>query len=388
MQNNLDMPNPMNITSIDTHVPSSQSSQPGKLIAANSDDAAILTWLEVKGNKSDTTRQSYAKEARRFHIWCRYRGYSLSDINLEDVNAYFRFLANPPAMFIRPRNPKKTDRLTPTQILPGPSSVAGVQYARKILSQMYSYLQDSRYLAGNPFAISAAPVAETAQDRRAHAKAKRVKYLTIEAWLLLWNYIVTMPSTTRMEQAHAIRCRWLFALLYHTGMRRSEILSGQMGDFIKHDGSWSLLVPIAKGDKSRQLTVNSALLRELRLYRAAIKLPEFPNPSETTPLLATINQRDTPLCPSLINRIFMSVREQAVLHVTNDPHIRVQFERMTPHTIRHSFATHRTAYGISLEMTQQELGHSNLQTTQIYAKLMDNQLRQAAEKLAGNTPDC
>jgi len=346
-------------------------------IAAKSDLEAISLWLEAKANRSQHTFDSYRREALRLLIWLHVNGMQLNQLRVEDVHAFFALLSDPPLSWLRPRKVAAGQRLAPTQVLIGPLSERSLSHTRTILGQLLAYLQDAGYVQRNAFRLSMKPavITETSQDR----------LLDLDSWHWLQGWLNRMPSETRLEAAHALRCRWIFAALYHTGLRREEIAQARMGDFVRRERNWSLRV-IGKGKKKRYVTVNSIFLTELVCYRQGMGMPDYPSPREEAPLVASVQagRIAKPLNARTIGLIIHQVGKQAAADCS-DAHIHAQIERVTTHWLRHTNATHRLMAGASLETTQDELGHSDPRTTRIYAKSASRHRLEDAEKLAALT---
>lgn len=193
----------------------------GAAIDAQTDAEAAALWLRTKGSRSANTFDSYRREALRLLLWLGEQRLALAELKVEHVHMYYAHLKNPPKHWIRPRKPRRDETLLPTQVLTGRLSYKSIDYTRTVLGQMCSYLRDAGYVQRNVFRLSAKPpvVVETAPTR----------LLDLDSWNWLWNWILALPSGKPADAAHAARTRWLFALLYHTGLRREEVAHGSMG---------------------------------------------------------------------------------------------------------------------------------------------------------------
>lgn len=174
--------------------------------------------------------------------------------------------------------------------------------------------------------------------------------------------LVTAPRrmATR-DEALALRDAAMLELLYATGMRISE-LAGLTLDRL--DLERSRLRVIGKGNKERQLLFGVPAAGALRGYLATSR-----------PVLAA---RAGPSAAAFLNASGgpLSVRGARLVierwvEAVGAP------DRTSPHTLRHSFATHLLEGGADLRVVQELLGHVNLQTTQIYTHLSDAALRTA-----------
>jgi integrase/recombinase XerC len=344
-------------------------------LSASTDIEAISTWLIARGSRTTNTFDSYRRQALRLLLWLDERGLSLRELKVEHAHAFYKHLGEPPEHWLRPQKPKRGQRLLPTQVLVGGLNPDAIAYTRTVLGQMAAYLQDAGYLPRNVFRLSIRPavVKESAAER----------FLDVDSWNWFWEWIIKMRRRSRQEVAHAVRARWLFALLYHTGIRREEVANGYMGDFERREKNWSLKV-IGKGSKKRLVSVNSALIQELVIYRTALKLEHsYPVPEEKQPLVASLtwSRSQKRLTPRSIGMIVAEVSNAAALDC-HDLHTRARIEAMSTHWMRHTNATHRLIAGAELRTTQEELGHEDPKTTLIYAKAVDEKRREDAEKLA------
>jgi site-specific recombinase XerD len=353
----------------------------GAAIDAGDDLEAVSTWLRAKGNRSENTFAAYRREALRLLLWLGEERRTLAELKVEDAHRFFAHLARPPAHWIRPVKPRKDEVLLPTQVMTGPLSNRSIAYARTVLGQMCGYLHAAGWLPANVFSLSAKPpvISETVPTR----------FLDRDAWMWLWEWITALPCDKSRDGAQATRFRWLMALLYHSGLRREEVAHATMGDFVRRNRIWSLRV-VGKGQKERFVTMNSTLMRELVRYREAIRLVGYPIPSETMPLVASVNtenpdRRVRPMTPRTIGALVATLGERAAADCS-DEHIRQQIARMSTHWMRHTNATHRLMAGATLPTTQDELGHADLRTTRIYAQVSDEQRKTDAEKIASRDP--
>lgn len=344
-------------------------------LQARNDIEAVTAWLMARGSRTDNTFDAYRRESARLLLWLDEKQLGLRDLKVEHVHEFYQLLAAPPAKWLRPRKTSRGEQLAPTQVLTGPLAASSINFARTVLGQMCSYLQDAGYLQKNPFRLSARPVVVT--------KSVSARSLDLTSWDWLWHWIIRMPRETDRETAHAVRTRWLFALLYHAALRRDEVANGTMGDFVRTDGDWQLRV-IGKGSVERMVTVNSVLLQELTIYRSWHELtPACPLPSETYPLILSVykGHGQTSLTPRAIGKTISEVAAQAQA-TCPDEHMRQRISKLSTHWMRHTSATHRLKAGARLETVQDELGHKDPKTTRIYTKDIGEQRREDAELLA------
>jgi site-specific recombinase XerD len=343
-------------------------------ITAQNDLEAAAAFLRARSSGSSHTFEAYRKEVARLLVWLDEQRLTFAGMTVDDVHAFYDHLADPPQHWLRPRKPRHDETLRPTQLLIGPLSNKSIQYSRAVLGHLMKYLQHAGYLQRNVFLLSLRPaVVKTTAP---------TKFLDLESWQWFWQWLTTRPESKPFEAARAARRRWVFALLYHSGIRREEVASGVMGDFTRTDRFWTLRV-LGKGNKERFVTVNSALLGELRGYRSSLDLPEYPVPTERHPLVMSIHtkRRSQRLTPRAIGALVAKTAKEAAVDC-EDAHTRERLLKLSTHWMRHTNASQRLQAKASLESTQDELGHADPRTTRIYAQVHDDARREDAEKLA------
>lgn len=177
------------------------------------------------------------------------------------------------------------------------------------------------------------------------------RFLSIQQVTLLLN----APSIkTRIGK----RDKAIFETLYATGLRVSEALSLKVTDI---HFEYGYLKCIGKGNKERLLPFGEPCQQALKSYLRCTR-PHFLSSQQTD--LLFLNSRGKGLSRSGIFRIF-----KKYLLKLNIPH-----KEMSPHTLRHSFATHLLQNGADLRTVQEFLGHEHLSTTQIYLHVHPSRL--------------
>jgi integrase/recombinase XerC len=343
-------------------------------LAARNDVEAVGTWLSARGGRSPNTFEAYKREAVRFLTWLHEQRLGLVDVKVEDVHSYIEHLRSPPTHWICPRKFADGTTRTSTQLMAGPLRENSISYARTVLTQLFGYLHDAGYLPRNAFKLSRRVSVVT--------QTQITRFLDLESWEWLWPWVCEQDGRNRERAAWAVRARWIIALLYHTGIRRSEAASGLMGDFARTDQCWTLRV-VGKGSKVRYVTVNSSLLEELRMYRQHLKCrTPLPSPGEDMPLIAPLRtkQSNATMTGRNVGMIVSEVFKRACSEC-DDEHIASRLSNASTHWMRHTNATHRLRAGASLLTTQDELGHADPKTTRIYAATMNQERVEDAEKL-------
>lgn len=150
----------------------------------------------------------------------------------------------------------------------------------------------------------------------------------------------------------------IIKLLYSSGLRVSECVNLKVNDIeLNEKIGW---VRNGKGAKDRLFILSASLADELKRYisKSGIKETLF------------INQKMLPLSPRNVQKIIERTAKKAEIQ-----------KNVTPHTLRHSFATHLLEGGTDIRKIQELLGHSNLQTTQIYTKVSAEELKKVKSPL-------
>ncbi|NTX00046.1 MAG: integrase, partial [Geobacteraceae bacterium] len=233
-------------------------------IAAQHDVDALRAWLARFADKK-TTFDSYRKEAERLLLWSVVElGKPLSSLTHEDLLVYQRFLADPqPAEHWVMKTGRKWARSEPEwRPFAGPLAPTSQRQAIIILNSLFGWLVHAGYLAGNPLSLS--------RQRQRKAQPRITRYLDQDLWQAVKTSIDSMPRETDRERQHYFRVRWLFSLLYLTGMRISEVIGNTMGGFFGRtdtDGEqrWWLEI-VGKGDKTRILPATAELMIELARF--------------------------------------------------------------------------------------------------------------------------
>ena len=161
------------------------------------------------------------------------------------------------------------------------------------------------------------------------------------------------------------RDRAILETLYSTGMRVSELVGLKLNkvDFIS-----GLCRVFGKGSKERLCPIGDRALRSIRQYLETRKKEGFTK-GEAVFLNHSKNKKGSPLSARSVCRVVDRYIDTAS-----------RGQSISPHTLRHSFATHLLNRGADLKSVQELLGHENLSTTQIYTHVSTQRLKEAYEK--------
>jgi len=153
-----------------------------------------------------------------------------------------------------------------------------------------------------------------------------------------------------IDSADNRKSRLIISFLYSAGLRVSELVNMKIEDLNLSDGTgW---VRRGKGAKDRLFKISENLTKELQEYLVEKKDNRY------------IFSKDEPLTTRNIQKIIKLTAKRAGLN-----------KKITPHTLRHSFATHLLDNGVDIRMIQSLLGHSSLNTTQVYTHISSEQIK-------------
>ncbi len=221
--------------------------------------------------------------------------------------------------------------------------------ARKLatLRSFYKFLVRRGYLTSNPVA----PIRTPKQDKRLP------KCLEVEQI----EKLLSNPDTTTLLGA---RDRAMLEVLYSTGMRVSELIALDIADV---DLSTNMVRVAGKGKKRRVIPLGPGAVQTI-LHFLDLRRNDPRSASFDTEALF-INKHGQRLSTRSVRRKLDKYLLEAGLDLT-----------VSPHTLRHSFATHMLRRGADLRSVQEMLGHQSLSTTQIYTHLTGETVKENYEK--------
>lgn len=279
-----------------------------------------FSYLQVEKCVSRNTLSSYRNDLGRLMEWAAVaaRGKELQLLKREDLSAWAAEMAH--------------EGLSPSSIGRAISTVRG----------FFKYLVLDGHIKDNPAANIITP-----------GKAHTLPHFLSEEAM---DRLLSAPDVNTWS---GLRDKALIELMYATGLRVSEAVNLLVEDFDRDRG---LLTCHGKGSKQRCLPVGRSALACMEAY-----------------LL-----RDRSRQKALKQRLFITegghiLTRQAVWHMLNAYAEQCGIKRVTPHMLRHSFATHLSQRGADSRSVQALLGHSDIGTTQVYTHITGNRLRKTYE---------
>ncbi len=295
--------------------------------------AAFLAYLQSEAGASPYTQRNYGQALLEFGQWyLGERKHATDWLKLKrmDFRAYLRFLGR------------------------GNLSRSAVQLRFSALRSFYKFLVRRGKLSDSPIKNIALP-----------KKEKRLpQFLTIDqtAALLeapLCELAEAQKSDERIDPALYLRDAAILEVIYSCGLRVSEMCALRAQDLELGE---RLIRVRGKGKKERQLPIGKPAITAIERYWSALEH----SPRGELPVFLAHPDKPNPIYPRIVQ-----LRLKHYLAVAGlDP-------TLTPHKLRHSYATHLLDAGADLRSVQELLGHENLATTQVYTHLTTDRLKQA-----------
>ena len=178
--------------------------------------------------------------------------------------------------------------------------------------------------------------------------------------VLSYEEIQTMIDSIDLSQPNGHRNKAMIEVMYGCGLRVSELINLQISDIYKNEG---FLRIYGKGSKERLVPIGDSSLKILFQYIEGARLHVQIKPKYTD--IVFLNNRGTGLTRQSVFLLVKDLAERNGITKT-----------ISPHTFRHSFATHLLEGGANLLAVQQMLGHASVSTTEIYTHISDDLLKE------------
>ncbi|MGL9689108.1 MAG: site-specific tyrosine recombinase [Wolbachia sp.] len=199
------------------------------------------------------------------------------------------------------------------------------------------------------------------------------KYLSVKEMFLLMDAVRKSASGSNKEINGRRLCA-ILDILYSSGMRISELINMKLCE-VSHlansNDKESYIIIKGQSGKERQILFNEQALRSLRNY-LSVRNNLIPDGQESDWLFPG-NRPNKPITRQRIGQLIKELARKC----------NIDENKISPHVIRHSFATHLLDSGASIVLIQKVLGHTNLSTTQIYTHVANKKLK---DKLADSHP--
>ena len=278
-----------------------------------------LMYLRVEKGLAKNSVESYEGDLAKLKNWAEKNNFDLLTLTVRDLREWLIDLAG--------ENLSENSKRRAISALRG----------------FYKFLQFDGHLQKNP-----------AEDLVAPQKGSYLpKFLN-------QNDVERLLSVPNIETEIGLRDRAVLELMYACGLRVSEAVDLKMSDI---DADSGILTCKGKGSKTRRVPVGKSAIEWMKSYLMMRRKKEK----------VEINNIFVSFLGRPINRqiIFLFIKECAE---------KIGLQDVSPHTIRHSFATHLVQNSADIRSVQQMLGHADISTTQIYTHITDAHLRRTYEK--------
>jgi integrase/recombinase XerD len=282
----------------------------------------FLAYLEFERGLSRNTLEAYRSDLLQFGEWLRRTGHDALTVGHAELSAFANEIAT-----------GREDK--------PPAAPATLQRKVACLRSFYRHLRRTAVIEHDPTAHLRAPK----QSRKLPQVLSRVE-------------VAELLRQPRGTEPAALRDRALLETMYACGLRASEAIALEVGDVDLEAG---ILRARGKGSKERIVPVGSAAATALTSYLQRGR-PRLVGDRWEARLF--LNQRGGGLTRQGLYKIVQRHAASAGLAA-----------RMSPHTLRHTFATHLLAGGCDLRSLQEMLGHADIATTQLYTHLSAERLK-------------
>jgi integrase/recombinase XerD len=278
----------------------------------------FLDHVSLERGLSPNTRKAYADDLKRFVLFLdRKRIRSFNDVRRKTILDYL--------MSEKERG----------------MSVNSISRRLVSVKIFFAYLQYESLLAENVAEVMDSP-----------------KLWKVLPSVLSLKEVDKMLSVPKGKSRIALRDKAILELLYATGMRVSELVDLKLDDLHFDSG---YLRCMGKGSKVRVVPFGGEAAKHLRRYLADSR-PEFVNENDDSSLFLTYRRKK--FSRKGIWKLIKDCARKAGIK-----------KNVSPHTLRHSFASHMLANGAPLRVIQELLGHSDIATTQVYTHVDQGRLR-------------
>jgi integrase/recombinase XerD len=277
-------------------------------------------YLKIERGLSDNSIENYSFDIKKLIKWLETSSIKVTPlkINREILQEFIYHIA-------KEVNPRSQSRI-----------ISG-------LKGFFNYLIFEEYRATNPLDLIESP----------KTGRKLPDTLSIKE-------IDAIISIIDLSKPQGERNRAIIEVLYGCGLRVSELISLKISDLFFDEG---FIKVTGKGNKQRFVPIGSLTIKFIDIYRNEIRVHQVIKPNAQDSLF--LNRRGNELTRSMIFHIVKELTEKAGIQ-----------KNISPHTFRHSFATHLLENGADLRAIQQMLGHESITTTEIYTHLDKRHLSQ------------
>jgi integrase/recombinase XerD len=278
-----------------------------------------LSYLQVEKGLAKNSLESYGRDLEKLRVWSEKNNLQLINLTKTDLREWLIDLAG--------------EKLSENS-------------KRRLISALrgfYKFLLFDGHIKKNPAEDLIAP-------QKGFYLPKFLNQTDVE------NLLLAPDVSTET----GLRDRAILETMYAAGLRVSELCALSLADIELDAG---ILTCTGKGSKTRKVPLGKSAVEWLKSY-----------------LVIRRKKENIEIQNLFVNGLGRPISRQDVFHLVKEYGKKIGCEDVSPHTLRHSFATHLVQNSADIRSVQQMLGHADISTTQIYTHITDSHLRKTYEK--------
>lgn len=278
-----------------------------------------LSYLRVERGLAKNSIESYERDLAKLRNWANGESLEILELTRQDLRGFIADLSR--------------ENLSATSVGRIVSAVRG----------FYKFLMTDNHLKKNP-----------AEDLDAPQKGFYLPKFLNQAEI---EQLFLMPD---VSQEIGLRDRAILELMYACGLRVSEAVDLKISDVEIDSG---ILTCKGKGNKTRKIPIGTSAIEWVKSY-----------------LVLRRRKENIEISNLFVSSLGRPLTRQIIFNFIKEYAEKCGLEDVSPHTLRHSFATHLIQNAADVRSVQQMLGHADISTTQIYTHITDSHLRKTYEK--------
>lgn len=289
----------------------------------------FLEMLSAERGAAENTLEAYRRDLEDFAARIDKRSNGLLGVDAEDIRDYLAQLSD--------------------------LGLAASSAARKLsaLRQFYKFLYAEGIRSDNPTTVIDSP-------RRARPLPKTLSVEDVD--ILLEQSRLLVEKAQASKKLKALRLNCLVEVIYATGLRVSELVGLPISAALSDD---RFLFVRGKGGRERLVPLSEPAVAAMKVYLRDMDI-QMKGRANDQPWLFPSRGASGHLTRQ---RFGQELKELGLS-------VGIEAGRLSPHVMRHAFASHLVAFGADLRSVQQMLGHADISTTQIYTHVLDERLKQ------------
>jgi integrase/recombinase XerD len=311
--------------------------------------ALFLDMLAAERGAGENTLSAYGRDLADFSAYLIAKGRPVASAGTDEVRGYLAALDK--------------------------RGFAATSVARRLsaIRQLYRFLFAEGHRRDDPAAILAGP-------KRGRTVPKVLSIAEVDRLLAAARAASLVPDLTAPERLRAARLNCLIEVLYATGLRVSELVTLPLS---AAERQARMLIVRGKGGKERMVPLNEAAKETMRDYLALLAKvsPQAAGQPSAKPPAEKPAVKPKWLFPSFGESGHLSRQHFARDLKALAGAAGLRAEQVSPHVLRHAFASHLLHNGADLRVVQTLLGHADISTTQIYTHVLEERLKSLVRDL-------